>query len=83
MRLQSFHVYQLRMFLRNYFKDSSIKDNMHIVIPFKSQLIDHLRLPSVFYDKSVCVIIPDKAENLYPPKVYYHLNNPICLRFCN
>ena len=55
----------------------------HIIIPFKSHKIDQLQLASIVNDKSVCTLIPDKVKYLYPPKVYYKLNNPNCLRFCN
>ena len=64
-------------------RDRSTDEKSHIVIPFKSHQIDQLHLSSVFYDKSVCALVPDKAKHLYPPKVYNSLNNPICLRFCN
>jgi len=64
-------------------RDSSTEDKTHIVIPFKSHLVDKLHLPSVFNDKSVCALVPEKAKHLYPPKVYHKLNNPICLKFFN
>ena len=64
-------------------KDDPQKDKTHIVIPFKSQQVDQLHLSSIFYDKSVNSLVPDKVKHLYPPKVYHKLNSPICRRFYN
>ena len=69
--------------LRVHNTERSSRDRNHIIIPFRSHKIDQLQLASIVNDKSVCTLIPDKVKYLYPPKVYYKLNNPNCLRFCN
>ena len=58
-------------------------DKTHIVFPFKNRDMDKLEIHSILHDRSVCRLIPEKVSKLYPPKIFFSLNNPVSLKLCN
>jgi len=64
-------------------ENKNVKERATIIIPFESQTIDSLNLMSIFCDHSVCKLIPSTIQERYPPKIFYKLDKPTALKFCN
>ena len=58
-------------------------DKTYIVFPFKNHDMDKLEIHSILHDRGVCRLLPDKVSKLYPPKIFFSLNNPVSLKLCN
>ena len=61
----------------------STVEREYITIPFNCKKVDELNMLSIVCDKNVNSLLPENIRELYPPKIFYKLANPISLRLCN
>ena len=79
----------LSAFLAHVFNDNSNngidrdRERVVIVVSYDCRNIEYLNIPSVFGNKRIRRLLPDKVRSAHPPRIFYKLVKPISLRICN